>query len=128
MFWLNILTEYDSENFPTVQANLNDEIISSSSQYNLMSNTVKHLKKNLINIKFKEILDEVAPEYLQPLEELEHNKEVRLQIAENVRKYRMDNLKSQIDAEYTAAEQNYKVCSFALSSSKLSYVFNCRMR
>ena len=54
-------------------------------------------------------MDGIAPEYLQPYEELISQNRIRIEIAELIRNFRLNNLNQFYDAEKLAAEQNYKV-------------------
>ncbi len=58
-----------------------------------------------------------APEYLQPLEELQVNVKNRLEVGDVLRQLRMTNINCKHEAEVLAAEQNFAVGeAFAVSN------------
>lgn len=62
-----------------------------------------------ISLKLAEIQSGEAPEYLQPLAELEDNMRIRLEVAGVLRKFRLKNLDNQYEAEEMTAKQNFEV-------------------
>lgn len=64
-----------------------------------------------ISLKLAEIQSGEAPEYLQPLAELEDNMRIRLEVAGVLRKFRLKNLDNQYEAEELTAKQNFEVCN-----------------
>ena len=62
-----------------------------------------------ISLKLAEIQSGEAPEYLQPLAELEDNMRIRLEVAGVLRKFRLKNLDNQYEAEELTAKQNFEV-------------------
>lgn len=81
-------------------------------QFYLVRQLYKNERNFEIDTKIQQILEGVAPEYIQPFEELIAQNRIRLEIAELIRDYRLNNLNQFYDAEKLAAEQNYKVRLF----------------
>lgn len=63
-----------------------------------------------VELKLAEVKVGKAQEYLQPLEELEDNMRIRIEVAGILRQYRLQNVNNQFDAEDQAAKQNFEVC------------------
>lgn len=61
-----------------------------------------------IESKLEEVKTGRAMEYLQPLEELQENMRVQLEVGHILRKLRQDNIECKFDAEQLAADQNYR--------------------
>ncbi|XP_044747880.1 breast cancer metastasis-suppressor 1-like protein [Coccinella septempunctata] len=49
-----------------------------------------------------------SPDYLNPLEELQKNMSIRIEVAGILRQYKIQNVKNQFEAEEQAAEQNFE--------------------
>ena len=62
-----------------------------------------------IEAKLDEVRSGKATEYLQPLEELQENMRVRLDVAKVLRDFRMNNAQCKLEAEELAAQQNFEV-------------------
>ena len=54
-----------------------------------------------------------APDYLQPLEELQFNMKNRMEVGAVLKELRLQNIKCKYDAEELAAQQNFEVTSFS---------------
>lgn len=61
-----------------------------------------------IESKLEEVKTGQANEYIQPLEELQENMRVQLEVGDILRKLRQDNIECKFDAEQLAANQNYQ--------------------
>lgn len=68
-----------------------------------------------IETKLEEVKTGKASEYTQPLEELQENLRVQLEVGHILRKFRQDNIECKYDAEQLAANQNY------LSEKQMAY-------
>ncbi|OTF77889.1 breast cancer metastasis-suppressor 1-like protein-A-like protein [Euroglyphus maynei] len=90
----------------------NNILIDVEKQFYLVRQLYKNERNFEIDTKIQQILEGVAPEYIQPFEELIAQNRIRLEIAELIRDYRLNNLNQFYDAEKLAAEQNYKVRLF----------------
>ena len=62
-----------------------------------------------IESKLSEVRAGQAPEYLQPLEELQFNMKSRMEVGAVLRDLRLQNIKCKYDAEELAAQQNFEV-------------------
>ncbi len=80
--------------------------------------TCRLYRERIIQIEAK--LDEVksgkAPEYLQPLEELQVNMKNRLEVGDVLRQLRMANINCKHEAEMLAADQNFAVSAANIAS------------
>lgn len=61
-----------------------------------------------IKQKLEEVHEGVAKEYLQPLEELQENMRVRIEVGGILKKLRLDNIENNYKAEEQAAWQNFE--------------------
>lgn len=87
----------------------NNILVDVEKQFYLIRLLYKNEKNFEIDTKIQQICEGIAPEYIQPFEELIAQNRIRLEIAELIRNYRLNNLKQFYDAEKLAAEQNYMV-------------------
>ena len=62
-----------------------------------------------IETKLAEVRAGRAPEYLQPLEELQINMKNRMEVSSVLRELRLSNINCKFDAEQIATEQNFEV-------------------
>lgn len=62
-----------------------------------------------VESKLVEVRCGKAQEYLQPLEDLEENMSFRMNVAEVLKKYRLENIWNKFDAEELASKQNFEV-------------------
>nr|XP_027197914.1 breast cancer metastasis-suppressor 1-like protein [Dermatophagoides pteronyssinus] len=102
--------EFESSDFECEDKDekYNNIVIDIEKQFYLIQKLYKNEKNFEIDSKIQQILDGIAPEYLQPYEELISQNRIRIEIAELIRNFRLNNLNQFYDAEKLAAEQNYK--------------------
>lgn len=62
-----------------------------------------------VNNKLEEVRCGKASEYLGPLEQLQENMRVKIEITSQRREYRLENLNHKTEAEELAAQQNFHV-------------------
>lgn len=62
-----------------------------------------------IKAKLEEVHEGIAKEYRMPVEELQDNMRIRIEVAGILRKLRMENIENNFKAEEQAAKQNYEV-------------------
>ncbi|KAH9375882.1 hypothetical protein HPB48_018567 [Haemaphysalis longicornis] len=67
-------------------------------------------RANQIEAKLEEVKLGRAPEYLQPLEDLQDNMRIRIEVAGILREMKLKNIKRKYDAEEIAAFQNLRCC------------------
>lgn len=65
-------------------------------------------RANQIEAKLEEVKLGRAPEYLQPLEDLQDNMRIRIEVAGILREMKLKNIKRKYDAEEIAAFQNFE--------------------
>lgn len=83
-------------------------------QFDILQKVYRLLKNKEIWERIEQIRNGTATEYLQRLNELINNKELRIERAELVKKFRKDVLARLSDAEKLAAKQNYEVILFLI--------------
>lgn len=71
-----------------------------------------------IETKLSEVKLGRAQEYMVPLDELQENCRIRIEVAGLLRKYRLGNIRNKFDAEEQATNQNYSV----RASKQLTYI------
>ena len=76
--------------------------------FRLYRERVTQIEKKLAEVKAGR-----APEYLQPLEELQVNMKNRMEVSSIMRELRLSNITCKFDAEQLATEQNFEVRSIA---------------
>ena len=74
--------------------------------FRLYRERVTQIEKKLAEVKAGR-----APEYLQPLEELQVNMKNRMEVSSIMRELRLSNITCKFDAEQLATEQNFEVRS-----------------
>ena len=65
-----------------------------------------------IESKLAEVRAGRAPEYLQPLEELQINMKNRMEVSTVLRELRLNNINCKFEAEQLATQQNFQVNKF----------------
>lgn len=84
---------------------------------NLFFNASRLYRERITQIeaKLNEVRAGQAPDYLQPLEELQFNMKNRMEVGAVLKELRLQNIKCKYDAEELAAQQNFEVkaiCGF----------------
>lgn len=109
----------DEDNEDTSSSEIDEE--ESERRKALIMNDLTELEKQFINLREQlyqarrervvSKLDEVkagkAPEYLQPLEDLQDQMRIRTEVAGVLKELRLKNIRCQCDAEQLAATQNF---------------------
>lgn len=85
----------------------------------MFCNRIINEKLSQIEVKLTEIKCEEAPEYLQPLAELEENMRIRSEVAGVQRQFRLKNIDNQFEAEELTAKQNFEVLDFFMLENKI---------
>jgi len=78
------------------------------SQFAILREQLYRERLTQIEAKLEEVRAGRAVEYLQPLEELQENMRVQLEVGQILRKLRQDNIECKFEAERLAAQQNYQ--------------------
>lgn len=81
-----------------------------------------------IETKLAEVRAGRAPEYLQPLEELQINMKNRMEVSTVLRELRLNNINCKYEAEQMATEQNFEVESSTYFRAKINVCFFFRFR
>ena len=74
-------------------------------------NTCRLYRERITEIKSKleEVHEGVAKEYRQPLEDLQENMRIRIEVAGILKKLRLESIENNCKAEDQAAKQNFEV-------------------
>lgn len=78
-------------------------------QYNHVRKLCINYRNFKLDQQLKQICEETAEEYLQPLEELKENRNLRIRNAQHIKEFRTKNLNIFLEAECLANKQNYVV-------------------
>lgn len=62
-----------------------------------------------VETKLNEVRMGRAPEYLVPVDELQDNCRIRMEVAGVLRQYKLNNIRNNFEAEEQASNQNYQV-------------------
>lgn len=119
----SIKDQSDHENNEDSSSSSSSEIDEEESERRkiLILNDLSELEKQFVNLREQlyqarrervlSKLDEVkagkAPEYLQPLEDLQDQMRIRTEVAGILKEFRLKNIRCQYDAEQLAAKQNF---------------------
>ena len=87
--------------------------------FRLYRERVTQIEKKLAEVKAGR-----APEYLQPLEELQVNMKNRMEVSSIMRELRLSNITCKFDAEQLATEQNFEVRSIVQCGSPSMHIDN----
>ncbi|RZF37668.1 hypothetical protein LSTR_LSTR003079 [Laodelphax striatellus] len=77
-------------------------------QFTLVREQLYRERISQVEIKLGEVKVGKAQEYLQPLEELQENMRIRIEVAGILRKYKLGNINNGFEAEELAAKQNFE--------------------
>ncbi|KAK9503092.1 hypothetical protein O3M35_011736 [Rhynocoris fuscipes] len=77
-------------------------------QFNTLREQLYRERIAQVKAKLEEVHEGVAKEYRMPLEELQDNMRIRIEVAGILRKLRMENIENNFKAEEQAARQNYE--------------------
>ena len=91
--------------------------------FRLYRERVTQIEKKLAEVKAGR-----APEYLQPLEELQVNMKNRMEVSSIMRELRLSNITCKFDAEQLATEQNFEVRSIVQCGSPSMHIDNSSSR
>lgn len=84
-----------------------EDLTELESQFAVLREQLYRERLSQIENKLEEVKAERASEYLQPLEELQENMRVQLEVGTILRKLRQENIGIKYEAETVAANQNY---------------------
>ena len=84
-----------------------DDLSELESQFAVLREQLYRERLSQIEPKLEEVKCGRAVEYLQPLEELQENMRLQLEVGQILRKLRQENIQIKFEAEVDAANQNY---------------------
>jgi len=85
-----------------------DDLTDLEKQFAILREQLYRERITQIETKLSEVRNGTAPEYLQPLEELDINMKTRLEVGAVLRDLRLRNITCKYDAEELAARQNFE--------------------
>ncbi|XP_022203753.1 breast cancer metastasis-suppressor 1-like protein [Nilaparvata lugens] len=85
-----------------------DQMADLERQFTLVREQLYRERMSQVEIKLGEVKVGKAQEYLQPLEELQENMRIRIEVAGILRKYKLTNITNSFEAEELAAKQNFE--------------------
>ncbi len=86
-----------------------DDLTDLEKQFAILREQLYRERLTQIETKLTEVRSGKAPEYLQPLEELQVNMKNRMEVSTVVREMRLRNINCKFEAEQLATEQNFQV-------------------
>merc|ERR1712183_335334 len=95
-----------------------DDLSELEGQFAILREQLYRERLSQIQTKLEEVKCGRALEYLQPLEELQENMRVQLEVGQILRKLRQENIQIKFEAEAEAANQNYA----SLSSDRINCI------
>jgi len=85
-----------------------EDLTELESQFTILREQLYRERLTQIESKLSEVKNGKAQEYIQPLEELQENMRVQLEVGSILRQLRIDNIQCKFDAEEMACKQNYE--------------------
>ncbi len=85
-----------------------DDLTDLEKQFAILREQLYRERLTQIETKLLEVRDGKAPEYLQPLEELQFNMKNRMEVSTVLRDMRLRNINCKFDAEQLATDQNFQ--------------------
>ncbi|XP_067011932.1 breast cancer metastasis-suppressor 1-like protein [Anabrus simplex] len=101
-------SEMDEEECERRRNECVENLVDLERQFTLLREQLYRERITQVDTKLKEVRAGRAQEWIQPLEELEENMRIRLEVATILREYRRCNIRNQFEAEELAAFQNYE--------------------
>ncbi|XP_065343564.1 breast cancer metastasis-suppressor 1-like protein [Cloeon dipterum] len=101
-------SEMDDETCARRRVECLEDLADLERQFSLIKEQLYRERVSQVEAKLVEVRCGKAQEYLQPLEELEENMNIRMNVAEVLKKYRIENIMNKFDAEELASHQNFE--------------------
>ncbi|XP_059473375.1 breast cancer metastasis-suppressor 1-like protein-A [Neocloeon triangulifer] len=101
-------SEMDDETCARRRVECIEDLADLERQFSLIKEQLYRERVNQVEAKLVEVRCGKAHEYLQPLEDLEENMKVRMNVAEVLKKFRLDNIMNKFEAEELASHQNFE--------------------
>lgn len=99
--------ELEDEESERRKAVITKDLIELEKHFEVLREQLYQARKERVNNKLEEVKAGKAPEYLQPLEELQDQMRIRTEVAGILKEMRLKNIRCQYDAEQLAANQNF---------------------
>lgn len=103
-----VSSEMDEEDSERRRSECLDDMADLERQFVHLKEQLYTERANQIEVKLEEVRAGRAPEYLQPLEDLQDNMRIRIEVAGILREMKLKNIRRKYDAEEMAALQNFK--------------------
>lgn len=100
-------SEIDEEDCERRKASINAYLIDLERQFVNLREQLYLARKERVISKLDEVKAGKAPEYLQPLEDLQDQMRIRTEVAGILKELRLKNIRCQYDAEQLAVKQNF---------------------
>ncbi|KAH6927018.1 hypothetical protein HPB50_025292 [Hyalomma asiaticum] len=101
-------SEMDEEDCERRRSECIDDMADLERQFLHLKEQLYLERANQIEAKLEEVKLGRAPEYLQPLEDLQDNMRIRIEVAGILKEMKLKNIKRKYDAEEIAAFQNFE--------------------
>lgn len=101
-------SEIDEEEGERRKAIIMNDLTQLEKQFVELREQLYLARKERITTKLEEVKSGKAPEYLQPLEDLQDQMRIRTEVAGILKELRMKNIRCKFDAEQQAARQTYE--------------------
>jgi len=85
-----------------------EDLTELENQFTILREQLYRERLTQIESKLREVKAGGAVEYIQPLEELQENMRVQLEVGSSLRQLRQENIQCKFEAEDLAAKQNYE--------------------
>lgn len=99
----------DEEEYKKRKEEYTKDILDLEHQFETIKNQLYRERIQQAEKKLEEVKAETAEDYLQPLEDLKDNMNIRIEVAGILRELRLKNVNCQHEAEKKAAKQNFEV-------------------
>nr|CAG4648390.1 EOG090X0IS7 [Moina brachiata]SVE93373.1 EOG090X0IS7 [Moina brachiata] len=101
-------SEMDEDECETRRTECLDDMSDLEKQFTYLKEQLYRERITQIENKLQEVINEKAAEYLSPLAELKEAAAFRTQVAEILRQYRLENIRTKAIAEEVAASQDFE--------------------
>ena len=100
-------SEIDEEESERRKALIMNDLNELEKQFTNLREQLYQARRERVTSKLEEVKAGKAPEYLQPLEDLQDQMRIRTEVAGILKELRLKNIRCQYDAEQFASKQNY---------------------
>lgn len=100
-------SDIDEEESERRKALITNDLSELEKQFVYLREQLYQARRERVLSKLDEVKAGKAPEYLQPLEDLQDQMRIRTEVAGILKEFRLKNIRCQYDAEQLAAKQNF---------------------